>query len=77
MSLIERIEQEVNKPPLLSEPTIIRIEEYDGDVEFIIFDGKEYGNTFAEEIDESYVLRRLKECKKYSVPTGWDTKENN
>lgn len=77
MNLIDRIEQEVNRPPLLSEPTIIRIEEHDDEVDFIIFDGKTYADSFNEELDESIVLTRLKECKKYSVPNGWDTKENN
>lgn len=77
MRLIDRIEQEVNKPPLLMEPTIIRVEEHDGEVDFIIFDGKDYADSFNEELDESIVLTRLKECKKYSIPSGWDTKENN
>lgn len=77
MNLIDRIEHEVNKPPLLTEPTIIRVEEYDGEVDFIIFDGKDYADSFNEELDESIVLTRLKECKKYSIPSGWDTKENN
>lgn len=77
MNLIDRIEQEVNKPPLLTEPTIIRVEEHDGEVDFIIFDGKTYADSFNEEIDESSVLERLKECKKYSVPNSWGTKENN
>lgn len=77
MNLIDRIEQEVNRPPLLSEPTIIRVEEHDGEVDFITFDGKDYADSFNEELDESIVLTRLKECKKYSIPSGWDTKENN
>ena len=77
MSLIDRIEQEVNRPPLLTEPTIIRVEENDGEVDFIIFDGKDYADSFNEELDESIVLTRLKECKKYSIPSSWDTKENN
>mgnify|MGYP000004336608 CR=1 FL=1 len=77
MNLIDRIEQEVNKPPLLVEPTIIRVEEDNGEVDFIIFDGKTYADSFNEELDESSVLIRLKECKRYSVPNGWDTKENN
>lgn len=77
MNLIDRIEQEVNRPPLLSEPTIIRIEDHDGEVDFIIFDGKDYADSFNEELDESIVLTRLKECKKHSIPSGWDTKENN
>lgn len=77
MNLIDRIEREVNKPPMLTEPTIIRVEEVNGEVDFIIFDGKTYADSFNEEIDESSVLDRLKECKKYSVPNSWDTKENN
>lgn len=76
MNLIDRIEQEVNKPPMLTEPTVIRVEEHD-EVYFIIFDGKTYADSFNEELDESIVLTRLKECKKYSVPSSWDTKENN
>lgn len=77
MNLIDHIEQEVNRPPLLTEPTIIRVEEHDGEVDFIIFDGKDYADSFNEELDESTVLARLKECKKYSIPSGWNTKENN
>ena len=77
MNLIDRIEQEVNKPPLLTEPTIIRVEKDNGEIDFIIFDGKTYADSFNEELDESSVLYILKECNKYSVPSGWDTKENN
>lgn len=77
MNLIDRIEQEVNRPPLLLEPTVIRVEEHDDEVYFIIFDGKIYTDSFNEELDESSVLYLLKECKKYSIPSGWDTKENN
>lgn len=77
MNLIDHIEKEVNRTPLLSEPTIIRVEEHDDEVYFIIFDGKTYADSFNEELDESIVLTRLKECKKYSVPSSWDTKENN
>lgn len=77
MNLIDRIEQEVNRPPLLSEPTIIRVEDHDGEVDFIIFEGKDYADSFNEELDESTVLARLKEGKKYSIPSSWDTKENN
>lgn len=77
MNLIDHIEQEVNRPPLLSEPTIIRVEDHDGEVDFIIFDGKDYSDSFNEELDESTVLTRLKECKRYSIPSIWDTKENN
>lgn len=77
MNLIDRIEQEVNRSPLLSEPTVIRVEEHDDEVYFIIFDGKDYSDSFNDELDESIVLTRLKECKKYSVPSSWDTKENN
>ena len=53
------------------------MEEDNGEVDFIIFDGKTYADSFNEEIDESSVLILLKECKKYSVQNGWDTKENN
>lgn len=77
MDLIDRIEQEVNKSPMLTEPTVIRVEEHDDEVYFIIFDGKTYADSFNEELDESIVLTRLKECKKYSVPSSWVTKENN
>lgn len=77
MNLIDRIEKEVNRPPLLTEPTIIRVEKDNGEIDFIIFDGKTYADSFNEELDESSVLYILKECKKYSVPNGWDTKENN
>lgn len=77
MNLIDRIEQEVNRPPLLTEPTIIRVEKDNGEIDFIIFDGKTYADSFNEELDESSVLYILKECNKYSVPSGWDTKENN
>ncbi|MBF1650095.1 MAG: hypothetical protein HXO56_08415 [Rothia dentocariosa] len=77
MNLIDRIEQEVNKQPMLTEPTVIRVEEHDDEVYFIIFDGKYYADSFNEELDESIVLTRLKECKKYSIPNSWDTKENN
>ena len=77
MNLIDRIEQEVNRPPLLSEPTVIRVEEHDDEVYFIIFDGKTYADSFNEELDETSVLHLLKECKKYSIPSSWDTKENN
>lgn len=77
MNLIDHIEQEVNRPPLLTEPTIIRVEKGNGEIDFIIFDGKTYADSFNEELDESSVLYILKECKKYSVPSGWDTKENN
>lgn len=77
MNLIDHIEQEVNRPPLLTEPTIIRVEKDNREIDFIIFDGKTYADSFNEELDESSVLYILKECKKYSVPSGWDTKENN
>lgn len=77
MNLIDRIEQEVSKQPMLTEPTVILVEEHDDEVYFIIFDGKTYTDSFNEELDESIVLTRLKECKKYSVPSSWDTKENN
>lgn len=46
MNLIDRIEQEVNKPPMLTEPTVIRVEEHDDEVYFIIFDGKTYADSF-------------------------------
>lgn len=77
MNLIDRIEQEVNKPSMLTEPTVIRVEKDNGEIDFIIFDGKTYADSFNEELDESSVLHLLKECKKYSVPSSWDTKENN
>lgn len=77
MNLIDHIEKEVNRPPLLTEPTIIRVEKDNGEIDFIIFDGKAYSDSFNEELDESSVLYILKECNKYSVPSGWDTKENN
>lgn len=77
MNLIDHIEKEVNRPPLLTEPTIIRVEKDKGEIDFIIFDGKTYADSFNEELDESSVLYILKECNKYSVPSGWDTKENN
>lgn len=77
MNLIDRIEQEVNKHPMLTEPTVIRVEEHDDEAFFIIFDGKTYADSFNEELDESSVLNLLKGCKKYSVPNSLDTKENN